>query len=810
MGLLAFIASLKILMRKKFVKILWGAYAAIILLVILSVSFVELGWIGYMPPIAELQSPISKYASQVISADGRLMGTWSRNENRVFVGYDSISPHLFDALVSTEDERFYDHSGIDARALSRAVVKRGIMGHKGAGGGSTITQQLAKQLYSSSAESTMQRLVQKPVEWIIAVELERHYTKEEILTLYLNYFDFLHNAVGIKTAANVYFGKAPKDLSIVESATLVGMCKNPSYFNPVREPERCRQRRNVVLQQMVKSGKLSETEYATLSEEPLKLNFHRIDHKEGLGAYVREYLRRFMMADKPDPSQYKSWQRQQYYEDSLHWETDPLYGWCKKNQKKDGSNYDIYTDGLKVYTTIDSRMQQYAEAAVYTQVGKNLQAKFEAERRSSRNFPYSSSLSAKDVKRRIQRAIRQSDRYRVMKADGASDEEIDKAFHTKVPMTVFSYHGDVDVTMTPIDSILYYKKFLRAAMVSIDPMTGHIKAYVGGPDFSHFQYDMAMVGRRQIGSTMKPFVYAMGLQGGMTPYSTVLNVQRSYGGWCPRNGSRASYGAHVTLKWGLSRSNNWVTAGLMYQIDPTGQGLVRDLHALGVANDNMQPSLPLCLGTCDITPAELASAYTAFVEKGIRRAPLLVTRIEDSEGNVIAEFTPRTNEVYSEETAYNMIDMMKAVIDEGTGRKLRNAFGMKGPIAGKTGTTNSNSDGWFVGCVPQLVTAVWVGGDERDIHFNSTAIGQGSATALPIWALYMRRVYANKALGYDPNRDFDRPANKPGVQHHGHYGGGGGNAEKEGEEEGNENLMEGEGGEQPKPASKSSGEKYFE
>ena len=315
MGLLAFIASLKILMRKKFVKILWGAYAAIILLVILSVSFVELGWIGYMPPIAELQSPISKYASQVISADGRLMGTWSRNENRVFVGYDSISPHLFDALVSTEDERFYDHSGIDVRALSRAVVKRGIMGHKGAGGGSTITQQLAKQLYSSSAESTMQRLVQKPVEWIIAVELERHYTKEEILTLYLNYFDFLHNAVGIKTAANVYFGKAPKDLSIVESATLVGMCKNPSYFNPVREPERCRQRRNVVLQQMVKSGKLSETEYATLSEEPLKLNFHRIDHKEGLGAYVREYLRRFMMADKPDPSQYKSWQRQQYYED---------------------------------------------------------------------------------------------------------------------------------------------------------------------------------------------------------------------------------------------------------------------------------------------------------------------------------------------------------------------------------------------------------------------------------------------------------------------------------------------------------------
>lgn len=771
-------------MRKKFIKTLWICYASLIALIVLGIFCVERGWLGYMPPIAELQSPINKYASQVISADGRLMGTWSRNENRVFVGYDSISPHVFDALVSTEDERFYDHSGIDTRALFRAVVKRGILGHKEAGGGSTITQQLAKQLYSTSAQSTMQRLVQKPVEWVIAVELERHYTKEEILTLYLNYFDFLHNAVGIKTAARVYFGKSPKDLTINESATLVGMCKNPSYFNPVRNEERCRERRNVVLQQMLKAGKLSETEYATLSEEALNLNFHRIDHKEGLGAYVREYLRRIMMADKPDASNYKEWQRQQYYEDSLMWATDPLYGWCKKNHKRNGDTYDIYTDGLKVYTTIDSRMQQYAEAAVYTQMSKNLQPKFENERRSSPNFPYSSELSSSDVKRRIKRAMKQTDRYRAMKAAGATEEEIDQAFHTKVPMTVFSYKGDVDVTMTPIDSILYYKKFLRAAMVSIDPMTGYIKAYVGGPDFSHFQYDMAMVGRRQIGSTMKPFVYAMGLQGGMTPNTTIPNVQRSYGGWCPRNASRSHYGANVTLKWGLSQSNNWVTAGLMYQIDPTGQGLVRDLQALGVANNNMQPSLPLCLGTCDITPAELASAYTAFVEKGIRRAPLLVSRIEDADGNVVADFAPRTNEVYSEETAYNMIDMMKAVIDQGTGRRLRYAYDMKGPIAGKTGTTNSNSDGWFVGCVPQLVTSVWVGGDERDIHFNSMALGQGSSSALPIWALYMRRVYANKALGYDPERDFDGLPQKEGTSGNEHA-----NAEN-GSTEDNENSAE--------------------
>lgn len=797
-------------MGKRIFKIVWCGYAVLLLAAVVCVVCIERGWIGYMPSITELQSPISRYASQVISADGRLMGTWSRSENRVFVAYDSISPYMFDALVATEDARFFDHSGIDARALGRAVVKRGLLGRKEAGGGSTITQQLAKQLYSSTAETTMQRLMQKPIEWVIAVEIERHYTKEEILTLYLNYFDFLHNAVGIKTAAGVYFGKSPKDLSINECATLVGMCKNPSYFNPVREPERCRERRNVVLQQMVKAGKLSAAECATLSEEPLTLHFHRIDHKEGLGAYVREYLRRIMMAEKPAPSNYHGWQRQQYYEDSLMWANDPLYGWCKKNFKRDGNNYDIYTDGLKVYTTIDSRMQQYAEEAVRRQLGRNLQAKFEAERKSSPNFPYSADLKRSDVKSRIQRAMRQSDRYRMLKSGGATEEEVERSFRTPVPMTVFSYHGDVDTVMTPRDSILYYKKFLRSALVSIDPETGHVKAYVGGMDFSHFQYDMAMVGRRQIGSTMKPFVYAMGLQGGLTPNSTILNAQRNYGGWCPRNSSRARYGAMVTLKWGLSQSNNWVTAGLMYQIDPTGQGLVRDLHDLGVANDNMQPSLSLCLGTCDITPAELASAYTAFVEKGIRRAPLLVTRIEDSEGNVLAEFAPRTNEVYSEETAWNMIDMMKAVIDHGTGRRLRYRYDMKGPIAGKTGTTNSNSDGWFVGCVPQLVTAVWVGGDERDIHFNSMALGQGSASALPIWALYMRRVYANKSLGYDPKRDFDKPQVEEDHLRRRQTGG---------EEKGRETSINEETEEAPppkpsspaaKPKSKAQGESYFE
>ncbi len=741
-------------MRKKFVIILWSVFAIFFSLVALLFVCIDKGWIGYMPPLDELQNPISRYASQIISEDGRLLGTWSRNENRVFVSTDSISPYVFDALVATEDARFYNHSGIDVRAIGRAVVKRGIMGHKQAGGGSTITQQLAKQLYSEGASTTLQRLMQKPIEWVIAVELEKYYTKQEILTLYLNYFDFLHNAVGIKTAANVYFSKSPKDLTITESAMLIGMCKNPSYFNPIREPDRCLQRRNVVLQQMLKEGFIAEADYASLSQEPLGLKFHRIDHKEGQAAYLREYLRRIMMACKPDPADYREWQRQQYYEDSLMWETDPLYGWCKKNKKKDGTYYDIYTDGLKVFTTIDSRMQRYAEDAVRRHVALGLQGRFVAEGRSNPNFPYASTLSPKQVLAHIERAVRQSDRYRLLKASGASDDDIKKAFRTPVDMTVYTAHGSVDTLMTPLDSIKYYKKILRSSLVSIDPANGHVKAYVGGLNYAYFQYDMATVGRRQIGSTMKPFVYALGLQGGLTPESTMLNARRDYGGWSPRNGSHARYGQMVTLAWGLSQSNNWVTAGLMYEIDPTGKSLVRDLHALGVANDNLQPSLSLCLGTCDITACELASAYTAFVEKGIHRAPILVSRIEDNKGNIVAEFAPRMNEVYSEETAYHMVEMMKGVINHGTGGRLRYKYNLTGPIAGKTGTTNDNSDGWFVGCVPRLVTAVWVGGDERDIHFSSTSMGQGAASALPLWALYMKKVFADSKLGYKPDEEF--------------------------------------------------------
>lgn len=746
-------------MRRKFIFTLWTLLISVVLLIALAFVAIERGWIGYMPDLAQLQNPINKFASQAFTADGKLLGTWSRSENRIFATQDSISPYLFTALVATEDERFFEHSGVDAKALGRAIIKRGVLGQRNAGGGSTITQQLAKQLYSGTAETTLQRLLQKPIEWVIAVEIERYYTKEEIMTLYLNYFDFLHNAVGIKTAANVYFGKSAHDLTLNESATLIGMCKNPSYFNPVRDPERCRLRRNVVLRQMVKVGYLNADSCAKLSLEPLNLHFHRTDHKEGSAAYLREYLRQILMADKPDRRNYKEFQMQQFYADSLSWENDPLYGWCKKHKKRDGRNYDIYTDGLKVYTTIDSRMQQYAEAAVYKQVALNLQPEFDQKKKLSKNFPYSVSLSSVQIRRLFDRAMRQSDRYHAMKAAGASEEEIHESFCTLTPMTVYSYHGDVDTVLTPLDSIRYYKSFLRSGLVSIDPSNGHVKAYVGGLNYTHFQYDMAMKGRRQIGSTMKPFVYVLAMEDGYTPASMVSNSQRTYrvagGTWTPRNANHARAGQMVPLKWGLSQSSNWATANLMSQVDPSGNRLKRLLQIFGVANPDIHASMALCLGTCEMTVAEMASAYTAFVNKGIRCAPVLVSKIEDSEGNIIAEFTPRMNEAISEQSSYNMIDMMRAVVDQGTGRRLRTRFGLSGPIAGKTGTTNNNADGWFVGYVPRLVTACWVGGEDRDIHFNSTSVGQGAATALPVWAFYMRRVYADQSLGYRASESFD-------------------------------------------------------
>ena len=749
-------------MRKAIVRILWALLIGSILVTALAFTAIWFGWIGYMPPLEDLQNPISRYATQVYTADGKVMGTWNLNrENRICVPYSNLSPYLVKALVATEDARFYEHSGIDFYALGRAIVKRGILGQENAGGGSTITQQLAKQLYSDVAHSSLERLLQKPIEWVIAVKLERNYTKEELIALYLNYFDFLHNSVGIKTASNTYFNKEPNELSVVEAATLIGLCKNPSLFNPVRYPERCLNRRNVVLSQMQKAGYLSTAEYNQLCDEKLVLDFHRVDHKDGIATYFREFLRQYMMARRPDLNDYPAWNKRQYVIDSIAWNNDPLYGWCNKNFKRDGKPYNIYTDGLKIMTTIDSRMQKYAEEAVFAQVAKNLQPAFNRANKSKRNAPFSDNLTSQQVREIMHRAMVQSERYRVLKSKGLSEDEIKQSFRTKVDMTLFSYHGDIDTVMTPMDSIRYVKSFLRTGFMSMDGLTGQVKAYVGGMNYNHFMYDMVMGGRRQIGSTIKPFLYALAMENGFSPCDKVMNVQQTYmvagRPWTPRNGSKSRYGQLVTLKWGLAQSNNWISAYLMSKLNPNQ--FVDILHSFGIDNPDIHPSMSLALGPCEASVGEMVSAYTAFVNNGIHISPLFVTRIEDNQGNVIARFQPRMNEVINAESANKMLVLLQAVVNEGTAGRLRYKFGLKNEIGGKTGTTNRNSDAWFIGFTPQLVSGCWVGGDDRDIHFDSTSMGQGATMALPIWAYFMKKVYADKALGYDINATFDLPAN---------------------------------------------------
>ena len=747
-------------MRKRFIHILWALLAGGFVSAIVGFFAIWFGWIGYMPDIEDLQNPINRFATQVYSSDGKVIGTWNLNkENRIVIPYKKMSPYLVQALVATEDERFYEHSGIDFRALGRAIIKRGILGQTNAGGGSTITQQLAKQLYSSTAQSAAQRMFQKPIEWVIAIKLERYYTKEEIIALYLNYFDFLHNAVGIKTAANTYFNKEPKDLTVCEAATLIGLCKNPSFFNPVRYPERAKERRNVVLSQMVKAGYMDRAEYQNYSSEPLTLNFHRTDHKDGTATYLREFLRQYMMAKRPVRTDYPSWNNVQFVADSIAWDTDPLYGWCNKNFKKDGSPYNVYSDGLKVFTTIDSRMQKYAEEAVYQHVARYLQPAFDKENKPKPSSPYSNKLTPQQIRNILNRSITQSERWRTMKAAGCTPEEIKEAFRKKIEMTVFTYHGDIDTLMSPLDSIRYYKGFLRSGFMSMDPKTGAVKAYVGGLDYPHFMYDMVSLGRRQVGSTIKPFLYSLAMENGFTPCDYAPNRQQTYmvagRPWTPRNVSHARYGQMVPLKWGLAQSNNWISAYLMSKLNPNQ--FVQILHDFGIHNPDIHPSLSLCLGPCEVSVSEMVSAYTVFANHGIRTAPMFVSRIEDNEGNTIATFQPRMNEVIGAANAMKMLTMLMGVVDNGTAGRLRYRYNFQGQIGAKTGTTNNNSDGWFIGFTPQLVSGCWVGGEDRDIHFDRGQMGQGATMALPIWAIFMKKVYADRSLGIDPMAKFDLP-----------------------------------------------------
>lgn len=750
---------------KKMIRALWTINFCGVALVMLIGVMIYHGYIGYMPPVEGLLNPEDRFASRLFTSDGVEMGRFyqSRN-NRVYADYSEISPNVINALIATEDERFMQHSGIDIMALSRVLFKTILLRQKNAGGGSTITQQLAKQLYSPESDGLMDRFIQKPVEWAIAVKLERYYTKEEIIKMYLNQFDFLNNAVGIKTAAHVYFNTTPDSLKIEQAAMLVGMAKNPSLYNPVRADRKDAAvgRRNVVLQQMLKADLITEAECDSLCALPLEVKFTKVDHKDGIAPYFREAVRLMMQAKEPHRGDYPDWDQQRFVDDSIQWATNPLYGWVEKNPKPDGTKYNIYTDGLRIYTSIDSRMQKYAEEAVIDHLKNTLQPQFDREKGS--RGPYttnSAELGQLTPRKLIDRAIRQSERYRVLKNAGMSDAEIMEEFDKPVDMTVFSYDGgQVQKTMSPRDSVVYQKMFLRAGFMSMDPLTGQVKAYVGGPNFHFFQYDMAGVGRRQIGSTVKPFLYTYAFEEGFTPCDMFLNAQPSITlptgeVWAPRNTGHARIGEMVDLYWALTNSNNWISARLMSELSPST--LARTMHTFGITN-HLDPVVSLCLGPCDVSVREMVTAYTAFSNKGLRVDPIYVTKITDNNGNVISEFTPQYTEVMSQEAYFKMVNILQNVINSGTGSRLRRApYNITAVMGGKTGTTNYNADGWFMGFTPNLVSGVWVGGDERYIHFNRMAQGQGAAMALPIYGLYMKKVYADKSLPYSQTLQFPEP-----------------------------------------------------
>lgn len=748
---------------KKYIRIFWYLYAAGVLFVFLLFFGIAQGWLGFMPTFEDLENPESLFASEVISDDGIVMGKFFK-ENRSFVKYEEFNPMLVKALVATEDVRFYKHSGIDARGLVR-VVKGIVTGDSNSGGGSTISQQLAKMLFPrDNLSNKLELVLRKFKEWVIAVKIEKSYTKEEILTMYLNKYDFLNLAVGVKSAAAIYFNTTPDSLSLPQAAMLVGMAKNSSLYNPVRRPELTIQRRNVVLAQMEKYGYISKTECDAAQAEPLNLDFHREDFKTGLAPYFREYLRQTMNATKPDRADYRGWQMQKFREDSTEWETNPLYGWCHKNKKADGGSYNLYRDGLKIVTTIDSRMQQYAEDAVLTHLRKNLQPSFNKHIKYLKNKPFSNDLSAETVNGILDQAIKQTERYRLAKLAGKSWDEIKHIFNTPAEMTVFSYKGERDTTMTPLDSIKYYYSILRSSFMSMEVKTGYVKAYVGGPDYSHFMYDMVKGGKRQVGSTVKPFLYTLAMQNGMSPCSKVPNVKQQFilpDGkiWEAKNSSKTKFDDKmVTLKWGLAHSINQVSAWVMKQYNP--QSVVDIMKKMGVYSP-IDPVPSMFLGTSDVTLYEMVGAYGTFANKGVFTRPIFVTRIEDRHGNVISTFKAERHDAIDEQTAYLMVELMRGVVDAGSGGRLRwrpEYGGFKGPIAAKTGTTQNHSDGWFIGVTPQLVNGIWTGGELRSIHFNDLQSGQGASMALPVWGYFMKKVYADRSLPYSDMSEFEKPA----------------------------------------------------
>jgi len=713
---------------RKFIIWFWILFTLPLVSLLLFVSGVRL--FADLPDTETLQNPKTNLATVVYSSDMKALGKYY-SENRTNVKFNDISPNVINALIATEDARFYSHSGVDVKALLRAISGP-LLGRSNTGGGSTITQQLAKMLFPREDLSGMKLVTRKIKEWIIAVKLEREYTKQEILALYLNKFDFINSAVGIKSAAQIYFDTTTDSLRIEQAAMLVGMAKNPALFNPNRFHERAEGRRNTVLQQMNKYGYLTEEQSDSLQKIPLKLVFHPEDHNDGLAPYFREYLRDVF-----------------------------LKKWCEENPKPDGTKYDIYRDGLNIYTTLDSRMQCYAEEAMRDHMNA-LQVLFFKDCKQKKNAPFAWNVTKDEIKSIRQQGMKRSERYRVLKLAKTDEKTIEKIFSTPVEMTIFTWNGPKDTIMSPKDSIRYYKGFLQTGFMSMEPQTGYIKAWVGGINYKFFKYDHVQIGHaRQVGSTFKPFVYALAIQEGYSPCYRVPNVKTCIDMpegqplYCPENsaGDEKLAGKMLTLKKALANSINYVSAYLIKQF---GAPAVAELaHRMGVVS-KIDPTPSICLGTPEISVFEMVGANATFANKGTWIQPTFITRIEDKNGKVLADFAPKTEEVMNEEKAYVMLQLLRGVADGGTGSRLRHRFKLTMPIAGKTGTTQNNADGWFMGITPDLVSGCWVGAEDRSVHFNSTDQGQGASMALPIWAKYMQKVYADKSLKISQG-DFEKP-----------------------------------------------------
>ena len=740
----------------KFFVIFWSVVLVGIIGVFVFFWLISAGKLGFMPTFEELENPNNRFASEVYFADGPIMNRYFEKENRKYIEYREIPQSVIDALIATEDVRFYDHSGVDVRGLFR-VAKGLLTANTSAGGGSTISQQLAKMLFPRESDLNVFELaIRKFREWVIAVRLEKSYTKEEILTMYLNKYDFLNLAVGISSAADIYFQVPLDSLKVEQAAMLIGMAKNSSYYNPVRRPELTLNRRNVVLSQMYKYDKITREECDSLKKLPLGLNFKRVDHKEGLATYFREYLRLFMTANKPDRKRYRD--LSQFRLDSVAWKTNPLYGWCKKNVKVDGSHYDLYSDGLKIYTTLDSRMQKYAEEAVREHLSQDLQPLFDKEKVKKHRPPFSNDMTPAEIEEVLDRSIRQSERYRVLSKQGMSFKEIRKTFAQPLKMQVFTWNGIRDTVMTPLDSIKHYKSFFRSGFMVMQPQTGYIKAYVGGPDYRYFMYDMVSAGKRQVGSTIKPILYTLAMQEGLGPCDKVPNIPQTFilptgEPWSARGGTKRQ-GEMVTLRWGLANSENNISAWVLKQFTP--EAVAQMAHKMGITSF-IDPVPSVFLGTAEITVKEMVAAYSIFANKGVYNSPLPVYRIEDKYGNVLQEFRPESREVITENTAYLMCNLLEGVVTGGTGVRLRYKYKLMNPMGGKTGTTQKHADGWFMGVTPDLVGGVWVGAEDRSIHFQNLANGQGASMALPIWAKFLLKAYADPRLKMS-DRPFDRPA----------------------------------------------------